>query len=587
MGEVFCHRMLKYVQDTLGVDNSQTFYYDGDPDKWYSKVTRGRGRDADRQKRTEFHSFLRQQRINVQLFDFKKQGVGYSDTTGEKSQGWVQRGADCSIAMKMLETAYENSPDFIRAGQPASPTAADQGESSSSQHAPPDIKMIVLFAGDSDFSEAVDKCRQLKLRVAIVGYSHSISGELKTKPKEVRIIELDQPPHCHQWPTYSIPKDKTTTQQHQRKNRNKHIQNASDGPIDLTQADNNGAPTAAAAAAAPAYQPIPPLPPLLRPPLPFSYQQQQQQHTSPMFRPVGSGPGGVADASPNQPVAQPRGGLAQQLEKDRTGDLGAGPPRDGAGAAGGMMDVSASGGVAGGGGRRPPVSPDSQPLPMAGVTYTYQPPDFDYDLDEGSKRALTEVVRGTMMHTAMGDWMGALESGIKGAFPSLGFLCVKGSHMEMTSTMPFCLYHDNDDRSVVVCLCTKHQQSPAAGASPQPAPNLPPTCTFNSRFAAKDIADIHTALHNILNKGNGDAQDAEPLPVPRDEAEERHQQEQILDELLDRIGDDHTAAAASRHGFELSSDGSCRIAVFHVSDRAMTRRVQWADCHVLVVKWGS
>ncbi|CEM20293.1 unnamed protein product [Vitrella brassicaformis CCMP3155] len=216
MGEMFC-RVLKYVQDILGVDNSQTFYYDGDPDKWYSKVTRGRGH-GDRQKRTEFHSFLRQQRINVQLFDFKKQGVGYSD-------GWVQRGVDCSIAMKMLETAYENSPDFIR-------RRADQGESST-QHAESDIKMIVLFAGDSGFSEVVDKCRQLKLKVAIVGYSHSISGELKTKPKGMRIIELDKPPHCHQWPTY--------------------------GPIDPTPA---------------------------APHIPFSYQHQQQQHTSPPVPPL-------------------------------------------------------------------------------------------------------------------------------------------------------------------------------------------------------------------------------------------------------------------------------------------------------------
>jgi len=160
-GEVFCFRLLKYVQRVLRVENEQTFFFDGCPFKWFSKVTRGLAPRAALDKRDAFHQFLRSKRVTVHLCDYKRQSITGDTEGGELCSGWVQRGADCAIAMKMLETAYESSPIFRRR------SCAESG------HEP--IKTIVLLAGDSDFSEAVDKCLTLKLKVAIVGFSKSIA----------------------------------------------------------------------------------------------------------------------------------------------------------------------------------------------------------------------------------------------------------------------------------------------------------------------------------------------------------------------------------------------------------------------------
>ncbi|CEM34027.1 unnamed protein product [Vitrella brassicaformis CCMP3155] len=183
-----CLKMLEYAAATLGVDNVQTYFVDGDPDKWYSKVARGRTADLiqKKNKRIVLHDHLRHQRcissrVTVELCDFKKQSVGYNER-GERLQGWVQ-GGDVMIVRRMLKTAFENS----RIG-------ARESAASSSAECSDGITTIVLVAGDKDFSDIIDDCRQLGLKVAICGYEHNMAGELKEKPNEIRIIYLDQWP---------------------------------------------------------------------------------------------------------------------------------------------------------------------------------------------------------------------------------------------------------------------------------------------------------------------------------------------------------------------------------------------------------
>ncbi|CEM03385.1 unnamed protein product [Vitrella brassicaformis CCMP3155] len=218
--------MLEYVANTLGVENVQTHFVDGDPDKWYSTVARGRHSDS-KEKRITLHNELRHQqriksRVTVALCDFKKQNVGYSER-GEKLQGWVQ-GGDVMIVRRMLKTAYENS----RLG------ARGSAASSSADGCSDGITTIVLFAGDKDFSDTIDDCLQLGLRVAIVGYKDNMAGELKEKPSEIRIIYLDEWPADHT----AHYRERPTTMQRRSSSHSTRLRSHSSRPTPQSSADH-------------------------------------------------------------------------------------------------------------------------------------------------------------------------------------------------------------------------------------------------------------------------------------------------------------------------------------------------------------
>jgi len=132
------------IADVLEVPPGVKFY-DGKPQ--YSR-------------RAELQEDVRLQGGKVKLFGYKLSGQ--------------EEGTACDIAMKLQKIAMK----------------AQTGQRKNT--------IIVLFAGDKDFHEGVHKCSKQGLRVVVVGFSHNIADEYRTRWR-VETIELDRPQYCQKW----------------------------------------------------------------------------------------------------------------------------------------------------------------------------------------------------------------------------------------------------------------------------------------------------------------------------------------------------------------------------------------------------